>query len=329
MKNFALTVWGFVKEWYIYISAAFYFAILIFAIFVYYAMLPPNDFSYKKDFLLEIPAGSSILQTAETLKQKKLIKNKAVFTAWLRLRYGSVKAGDYLIKRPESGWVLSKRLAKGISGLSPVKVRIKEGASRTDMIKEFQGKFYKFNPDEFLLLTEDKEGFLFPDTYTFYPNLSTKDIVNTLLGQFHKKIKPFENDIAKSPLSLKELVTLASLVEREASDYDDRRKIAGVLLNRLKLGMPLQVDVTWFYTHNKGTFGITMRDLKDKKNPYNTYIHKGLPPTPIGSPSLDAIKACIYPTKSDYLFYLADKNGVTHFSKTYKEHLRKRNLYFK
>ena len=119
---------------------------------------------------------------------------------------------------------------------------------------------------------------------------------------------------------------MASIVEREARDPEDRRMIAGVLWNRLSRGMALQVDVTFLYTIGKGTFQLTTKDLTND-SPYNTYVHKGFPPTPIGSPSLDSLLAAAVPTKNSYLYYLADHSGVTYFSKTYQEHLRKKRLY--
>ena len=290
--------------------------------------MPPKDFP-NKEKIVYIPPGSSIKKAGEILEKEKIIKSAKLFDLWTRFRYDSVHAGDYAFKNKTSLWSVSARLANGIFGLEPVKILIKEGDTRNKIAKEFSKKMLRFNPDKFLLLTEGKEGYLFPDTYIFAPNASEEKIVSTLLDNFNKKIAPYAKDIEKSKMSLDEIITLASLVEREAHNAKDRKMIAGVLLNRLKIGMPLQVDVTWFYTHGKGTPGITLKDLKDKDNPYNTYVHKGLPPTPIGSPGISSIEAVLHPIKSDYLFYLADRKGRTYYSKTYEEHLQKRDLYLR
>ena len=119
---------------------------------------------------------------------------------------------------------------------------------------------------------------------------------------------------------------MASILEREAHDLEDRRMIADVLWRRLELGMPLQVDATFLYTLGKTTFDLTDADLEGD-DPYNTYVNKGLPPGPIGSPSLESILAAVTPIKSDYLYYLADKNNVTYYSETYEEHLQKKRKY--
>ncbi len=316
------------KKFCLLTSAFLYITAILLIVYVFFLASAPRDFP-NKEFILSIEPGTSIEQASKLLEEKKLIKNAALFELWTNFKYGQIKAGDYLFKSPETLWSISRRLATGAHGLKPVKILIKEGATRREMANIFASKLYRFNPDKFLLITTGKEGFLFPDTYTFLPNATEEDVANTMIANFNKKIKPYAKDIEKSKMSLHEIVNLASLVEREAHNSKDRKMIAGVLLNRLRIGMPLQVDVTWFYTHSKGTPGITLRDLKDKDNPYNTYIHKGLPPSPIGSPGISSIEAVLHPIKSDYLFYLADKNGVTYYSRTYQEHLQKRNKYIK
>ena len=135
-----------------------------------------------------------------------------------------------------------------------------------------------------------------------------------------------EQTYGTSTRSRTDIVTMASILEKEAKNTRDRKMIAGVLWNRLDRGMLLQVDAVFLYTIGRTTFDLTMKDLASD-SPYNTYRYKGLPPTPIGSPSLDSLVAAMTPTKSDYLFYLADNDHVTHYSKTYREHLRKKRLY--
>ncbi len=312
----------------LWLSSVFYIFLILAAVYIFSLGQAPEDFP-KQDTIVSIIPGTSIEDAGKILEKEKIIRNSKLFSIWTRFRYGEIKAGDYMFKSPETLWTVSKRLAHGAHGLVPVKVLIKEGDTRVQIANKFAEKLYNFNPDKFLLLTEGKEGFLFPDTYIFLPNASEEEVAGVLLDNFNKKIEKYAEDIEKSKMSLQDIITLASLVEREARNDKDRKMIAGVLLNRLRIGMPLQVDVTWFYTHGKGTPGITLKELSDKDNPYNTYVHKGLPPSPIGSPGISSIEAVLFPTKSNYLFYLADKQGRTYFSKSYQEHLEKRNKYIK
>jgi len=321
---------------FLHLPASFYlivsftlYAILISGIIWLFAMASAPEYFPTTKTYVNIPAGSSISKASEILANKNIIKNQSLFKIWTKYRYGRIKSGDYLFASPESMWTVADRLANGHDGLTPVKILIKEGKTRLQIAKILQKKMLRFNIDKFLLLTEGKEGYLFPNTYIIMPNTSEERIVEIMTDEFNDQVAPYQNDIEKSKMTLKEVITLASLVEREARNYHDRRMIAGVLLNRLKINMPLQVDVTWFYTHGKGTPGITMRDLTNKDNPYNTYVHKGLPPTPIGSPGISSIKAVLNPIKSKYLFYLADRKGKTYYSRTYEEHLKKRDLYIR
>ncbi len=319
--NFSKTVRNFGK-----VSGLIYIILLTSIISVFFVSLPPDNFP-REDTLIYIPSGSSIQKAADILAENNIVRSKTAFKLWTSFRFGEVKAGDYLFKSKEYLWSVSSRLAHGAHGLTPVKITIQEGATRIDIANTLSQKLLRFNKEKFLLLSRDLEGYLFPDTYFFLPNTKEQAVIDTMVNNLNKKLEPLKEDIKKHKLSEYEIINLASLVEREAHKYEDRRKIAGVLLNRLEINMPLQVDVTWFYTDNKGTPGITINDLKNKENPYNTYVHKGLPPSPIGSPGLSAIKAVLYADDNDYLFYLADKYGRTHFSKTYKEHLYKKRKY--
>jgi len=309
------------------LSGVLYIVVVASMISIFYLSSPPKSDMAEK--LIYIPSGSSIQDAAKILKNNGIIKNESLFKYFTSVRYGDVKAGDYLFKTGEYMWSVSSRLAHGVHGLTPVKITVKEGATRMEIADLLSNNLLRFNKEKFLVLSRDLEGYLFPDTYYFLPNANEQSVIDAMVANLENKLKPLMPDISKSELTLPEIINLASLVEREAYKYTDRRKIAGVLLNRLNINMPLQVDVTWFYTDNKGTPGITLSDLRDKSNPYNTYIHTGLPPSPIGSPSLSAIKAVLYADNNDYLFYLADKYGNTYFSKTYKEHLYKKRKYLR
>jgi UPF0755 protein len=238
----------------------------------------------------------------------------------------TLHAGDYIFKEPKDIFSVVRAVSLGAFGLEPEKIRIPEGATTRSMAIIFKSRLLRFDSEKFLALAQPQEGYLFPDTYFFLPNADEDTVINAMRAEFDEHMKPYEAEIASSSRSLHDIITLASIIEREASRTDDRHMIAGVLYNRLAKNMPLQVDVTFLYTMGKNTFQLTRADLKSD-NPYNTYVHKGLPPGPIGSPSLDSIDAAVHPDTHKYIFYLADNTGVTHYSRTYEEHLAKKRLY--
>jgi len=177
-----------------------------------------------------------------------------------------------------------------------------------------------------LRLASTSEGFLFPDTYFFLPTASTSAIVEEMRENFNRQTASLQADLLAADKSLLEIVTMASIVEKEAYDSEDRRMIAGVLWKRIEAKMRLQVDAVFPYILGKNTFQLTKADL-NYDSPYNTYRYAGLPPGPIGSPSLDAITAALNPTESPYWFYLADDEGVTHFAKDFDEHVANKQKY--
>lgn len=172
------------------------------------------------------------------------------------------------------------------------------------------------------------DGFLFPATYVFSKNASSKTIINKMLKTFEMKIEPNKNDISKNKLNIRNILITASLVEKEAAKDVDRPKIAGVIYNRLDKKMPLQIDATILYVigHKDKLYN---KDLK-VKSPYNTYLNKGLPPSPICNPGIKSINAAINPANTDYIYYVLNSKTNEHiFSKTYAEHIKNVSLYIK
>ncbi len=291
-----------------------------------YVIEPPVNFPLQQ--LVTVREGASVDEIAFDLEASGVVSSGLAFK-FIAAATGharSLHAGDYLFKEPKDIFSVVRTISLGAFGLEPEKIRIPEGATTRSMAIIFKSRLLRFDSDKFLAKARPLEGFLFPDTYFFLPNADEDTVINAMRADFEEKMKPYESDIASSSMSLAEIITLASIIEREASRSDDRHMISGVLHNRLKKNMPLQVDVTFLYTMGKNTFQLTLTDLRSD-NPYNTYVHKGLPPGPIGSPSLDSIDAAIHPSKHKYIFYLADNSGVTHYSRTYEEHLQKKRLY--
>lgn len=297
------------------------------AAYLYVAVIqPPDDFPAGE--LVSVPAGEPLARIGRDLEKQGVIRSPLAFRLLIVIlgRERGAHAGDYLFKEPENVWQIARAVSIGAYGLEPIRIRIPEGARTKDMAAIFDAALLRFDRKAFLAEAVPLEGYFFPDTYFFLPNATEGSVIQAMRQNFDEHEARIDGGIKKSGHSLAEIVVVASILEREADNPADRRMIAGVVWNRLARGMPLQMDATFLYTLGKGTFQLTLKDLRSD-SPYNTYKNKGLPPTPIGSPSLDSLEAAANPTKSGYLYYLADRDGITHYSKNFEEHARKKRLY--
>ncbi len=171
------------------------------------------------------------------------------------------------------------------------------------------------------------EGFLFPDTYTFYKHADAAHVLAKFLDAFQAKVAdPLATQIQSSGHSLYEIITLASILDKEVKTDADRKVAAGIFWKRITMGMALQSDATIRYVVSKPTQTLTSDDLATP-SPYNTYLNKGLPPGPIGNPSLSSIRAAASPEDSSYLYFITKADGSAVFSKTYDEHLANKAKY--
>jgi len=281
----------------------------------YFFLSAPKDFPSGETIVIE--KGTGLAEISGKLKKEGFIKNKYAFALYARSlgKSKKIKYGKYLFNEPVSVFSLISRLAKGEFGFKPIKVTITEGLTIKE-ISELFGGFENFDKKEFLEKTEKLEGYLFPDTYLFLPFAETEQIIGTMTDNFKKKA----GDVGK------DIVIMASLIEKEVPDSDDRKIVSGILWKRLELGMALQVDAVFPYITGKQK--VLLEDLKID-SPYNTYLNKGLPPGPISNPGLDAIDAARNPKESPYLYYLSGKDSKTHFAKTFSEHLRNKEKYLK
>ena len=291
-------------------------------------------FSVPKNFpagrVIEIKKGSGLAEIAEDLKESGAIKSPYLFKAVLlsSFRQADVKAGHYFFETPMSMFGVSRRLTQGIYGIEPVRATIIEGWSNKQAGEYFE-KLGLFKKEEWLSLTEGKEGYLFPDTYFFMPEVEAEGVIKTMSENFDKKvIKGLGEEIVKSGRKLEELIIMASILEKEASSYEDMRMISGILWKRLEFGIGLQVDATVSYVVGKPSLELTDEDLA-VDSPFNTYKYRGLPPAPIGNPGLEAIKAAITPTQTIYWYYLHDSDGEPHYAMTFEEHKRNKELYLR
>lgn len=297
------------------------------ALYTYLAFVrPPDDFPINE--LVTVSEGESLSRISDELERNSVVRSSNALRIAVTLmgHEHDVRSGDYLFKEPRDLISVARAIAIGAFGLEPMRIRIPEGATTKEMAMIFGGRLLRFNNERFLEEAGPLEGYLFPDTYFFLPNATEDLVIRTMRQNFDTQITAIQDKIDAFGKPLKDVVIMASLLEREARKMEDRQKIAGVLWNRLKLGMLLQVDAAFLYTIGKGTYQLTAQDLKSD-SPYNTYRYKGLPPSAIGSPSLSSVLAAVTPVKHKYLYYLADRNGVTYYSVTYAEHLRKKNAY--
>lgn len=288
---------------------------------------PPEQFPI--DELISIPEGATLSETASSFDSLSVVRSALALKMLLVLtgKQDDIHAGDYLFREPKNLFVVARAIVSGAYGLEPMRIRVPEGATSAKIAKLFASQFQRFDEERFLRGAQPLEGYLFPDTYFFLPNATDELVLRTLRENFDAHIATIEEKIASFGKPLNDIVIMASLLEREAENSEDRRKIAGVLWNRLEEGMLLQVDAAFIYSLGKGSFELTAAELTNEDDPYNTYVHKGLPPGAIGSPSLDSLLAAVTPIEHDYFYYLADRNHVTHYSKTYQEHLRLKRKY--
>lgn len=271
----------------------------------------------KKIFMIE--KGEGVREIANSLKKEGLIRDPIVFFLLIKKMSldNKIQAGDFRL----SPSMTTEEIAEDLThGVIDVWVTIPEGKRAEEIADLLKEKIPNYKPTWREILNNN-EGYLFPDTYLIPKDADINFIIVMMKNNF-------ENKIAKLNIQTKELVeivTIASLIEREAKFDNDRSLVASVIDNRLKINMALQIDATVQYAigyqPNKKTWWkvLTPDDLKIN-SPYNTYKQTGLPPTPICNPGLTSLEAAVNPAKTDYLYYVSDKTGHNHYAKTLEEH---------
>lgn len=282
--------------------------------------------------LVEIPANESAFGIAERLHDSGAIRSRVGFVA-LSLVRGSVrslKAGEYEVPRGASALDVLALLESGRVRQHPV--LHPEGATLTELARALETARLAPAADVMRTATDpaflrahgingpSAEGYLFPDTYYFVRGMTAEQLLGRMVQRMQSKLTPELREQATARhLTIHELLTLASIVEREAVIPEERPLIAAVFWNRLRLGMPLQADPTVQYAMGKERRGLTRVDLQTD-HPYNTYQRAGLPPGPIASPGLDAIAATLNPAPVNYLYFVKKDDQRHHFSATVEEH---------
>lgn len=291
----------------------------------FFVVKPPADF--PAEVIISVPTGTSVSTIAEKLHDEQVITSPAVFKMFIEIVGGGIKAGDYMFDQKISVVEVAHRLQSGKYGDSYLRVVIPEGSSNVQIAEIIKEKLPQFETEIFLQEARSLEGYLYPDTYFFFPSTTTENVLDVLTKAFIEQTSQLEEAFLASGKSREDIITMASILEKEATDRPgERAMVAGILWKRMEKGIPLQVDAPFLYLLGKTSSELTLDDLKIN-SPYNTYINKGLPPTPIGNPSIDAIKAALYPTASPYLYYLHDATGTIHYGRTHEEHVTNKRLY--
>lgn len=302
--------------------------VIVIAIVIVYAAWWRAPLEFPPEFLLAVPEGATLSETAARLEKQNLIRSTFWFKVFGTLfdgRHG-VKAGDYFLSEPLAVGPLAWRLARGDYRLTPVRVTIPEGTNNRQLAIVLKKVLPRFNEARFRSLAEEKEGYLFPDTYLFLPNTAETAVIAAMSETFERRIAPLQSRLDSFGKPLSEVINMAALAEEEARTMETRQKVAGILWKRREKGMPLQVDAVFPYIFGDRPYDLTDGDLL-VDSPYNTYKYAGLPPTPITNPGLDAIRAAITPITTPYWYYLSDKDGEMHYAITHDEHLINRARY--
>lgn len=303
-------------------------AVLVCGAGLHYGISAPGDF--PNDTIVVIAQGSAAPEVSATLERARVVRSAAVLRFVLRITGESahIHSGAYRFTEPESVFMVARRISSGSFGIPPIRLTIIEGNTVRDMAAKVAAAFPEITAPEFLAAGQPYEGYLFPDTYFFPPDASAKSMVAVMRANFANQTAALSDTVAASGQSLGDIVTMASLVEKEARSSEAKHMVAGILWNRIKKNMPLQVDAVFGYIFGRDTYSPSFADL-GVDSPYNTYTHRGLPPGPIDSPGLTSLDAALHPTKSSYLFYLTGKDGQMHYAKTYTEQLTNQRKYLK
>lgn len=315
---------GFTKKYFIVLGLLLFVGFATATGFVVQYSRAPSLFPI--DIIVTIPSGSTVSEAGKILQDNGVIRSAFAYKIYAVLIHdgAGIQAGQYLFDQPQSVVRVAYRTAYGMQGLSKIRVTIPEGSSSKDIVTIVGKAIPKIDTKELLALAKNQEGYLFPDTYFFYQNTTAEQVVDAMRLNFDIRSKDIQSSmktfISSTKHTLDEVVIMASIVEKEATSTIDRQIIAGILWKRLADRYPLQVDPPFFYFLGKDSSQITLKDLA-VDSPYNLYKHKGLPPTAIDNPGLDALFATVTPTKTKYWYYLSDKKGNMHYAVTYDQHL--------
>ncbi len=282
------------------------------------AAVNPTD---KTERIFVIRQGTLPKQVGDELKQQGLINDPFVFSLVIKqLGIGDkIQAGSFKLSPAMDASTIAKTLTQASVDINATIPEGKRAEEIADILQEIMPNYTETWRTEL----NSHEGYLFPDTYRFSREATIDQIIATMTENFESKYTQVSN---ATTMSKEQIVTLASMIEREAKHDEDRKLVSSVLHNRLEIGMALQIDATvqyaLGYNQSEKTWwkkGLTIDDL-EINSLYNTYKNTDLPPTPIANPGLATLQAAANPADTDYIFYISDKQGINHYAKTLSEH---------
>ncbi|MDR0977804.1 MAG: endolytic transglycosylase MltG [Endomicrobium sp.] len=298
-------------------------SILFSLLFLYISFIPLHG----EKILFVVKKGENFSTAASHLKKQKLILSRKLFLFLVKLTNSQkrLKPGIYRLSGDDCMFVILKKLKSNSENF--IRITIPEGNNIKQTADIIANKV-KINKDKFIKIALDKnlEGYLMPETYFVYPGITESELIQMMYDEFKKKITDEMYKRAEEiNIPFKDIIIIASIIEKEGAGYEERRLIAAVFYNRLKKKMMLQSCATVLYAINVTKEKISIKDIKFK-SPYNTYMHFGLPPGPISNPGMESIKAALYPSDSDVLYFVSAGNGKHLFAENFTDHVKNKYI---
>jgi UPF0755 protein len=324
------------KRWTVLAAIAIVLIVAATALWIRHELTTPYFGAGGGEVFVDVPKGAGGTTIARLLSDAGVIRFRFPFMLYERLGDlgRRMKAGEYRFASPATPIEVASRIAagdvyyvsitipEGLTARETVELLARNGIANLELLQRALGHtdwIKDLNPD-----ARDLEGFLFPETYRFPHTIAADDVVRTLVNEFRARFSALQS---RSPMSsgwnAEAIVTLASMIEKEVKAPEERPLVASVLINRLRANMPLGCDSTIIYAlKTSGRFDGTLHKVNlSMESPYNSYIHKGLPPGPIASPGEASLAAALRPAETAYFYYVSRNDGTHQFSKDYSAHL--------
>lgn len=305
----------------ILLALVVFFSIAVFLglLSCWYFSQAPHPFGENRAILIE--PGSTASDVAAIFEENDIVRSKNLLYAIVVLFHdpSAIKAGQYVFESTDNTFTIAARITGEAPREPLLAVTYPEGFTAREYADIAEAILPNFDSDAFLNSATEREGFLFPETYHVPERYTEADMLTLLENTYYERTQSIRSLLEQHALNERGVVTLASIVEREANTPESMRMVAGVLLNRLLIDMPLQADATMEYVLEKPLQELTPDDL-EIDSPYNTYLYRGLTPTPIGNPGLIAINAVLKPASTSALYYITDTEGIFHYAETFAEH---------
>ncbi len=291
-----------------------------------YVWLGSTPKSFTLPYTFTVEPGMSVAAIADKAKDEHLVRSSLFLYILLTLRHDptNIYAGNYSFTDPLSVYGVARQLGSGNIDDESIRLTIPEGLRISEVADLVHTVLPHISTEDYQTAAAGSEGYLYPETYYIPEQFTASDIVALQKQTYAERIEPIAATIAASGHTEAEIITLASIIEREANDETSMKMVSGIFQNRLDIGMALQADATLAYALdtdiNELQAGELAEHLREFDSPYNTYRYAGLPPTPIGNPGLTAVEAALTPTPSEYFYYITGSDGSFYYAKTLEEH---------